>query len=870
MNEEDKSKDIKNEEQVISEYKEKVLQVLNPEDNNLDKSHWDSPVKSDTSEKQSPETHEGEILDQSLIDSLFQSNQKDGGSDQKSQVQEEKSQSTTQSKEEILPDLGQKVVAPPKKQNSEVALLSQDEIEALIELAQKEDKERQKKKQEILEHLETSTQLTAPIKSQLKPKINLKKYLIPITLSLILGLASGLGTYVYLMRNRIAIPEEVRPTYSKDISAAKEYAQILIEDKQYFSAISVLENALKNDTKPSADRIDAQFLLIKAKYLSGKITPDSSGFQELISDMESAVKENPTHPMAPLILFWKGRLHEEDHFPYPAIDTYERIIRNYPQFEAKDEVLFALSRLELQMNNTVKSVQWAQQLIKEFPASRYVLKARFNIAEAYRITGLMEDARTLYIRIVDMAPDTEIASLAILRLSEMAYNQGRYEQALVQLETKLKHIKQFQYNDEAYLLLAKTYRALGKLEEAKTTLQDLLVFFPNSSVHPQAWIELSQIFYALGNKEKAFQTANEASLLYPNHPEVLANKADFLALQGNTFASAVAYLEAEKNGGTNPSYLLKAGQLLVLCSQLNEAVTTFEKLKDRYYGTKEALLGSIDRAKCLYKLGKIPLAISELEDLKKLTPSTDSEYKNILKNLASMYHELGLKEAAVETASEWFQMEDNPEEKIEAGLILLNNDKTEMVYSSLKNIDLSPVNREKAHNFLYSLSKKLLDKNPPEGLSLIEQVYYQYPEYRTPELRYSLSEAYIKTERTTSARRIIQDWENEVGTSEESVRGLIDAEIMWGDYMFEMKEWDTASSAYKTAIQISQIKGTPLQGVKYPIEWAKYQYANILVEKTNFEEALKILEEIANSNSSISSMAQLKIEQIKLEMLAMK
>ncbi len=94
-----------------------------------------------------------------------------------------------------------------------------------------------------------------------------------------------------------------------------------------------------------------------------------------------------------------------------------------------------------------------------------------------------------------------------------------------------------------------------------------------------------------------------------------------------------------------------------------------------------------------------------------------------------------------------------------------------------------------------------------------------------------MSEAYIKTERTTSARRIIQDWENEVGTSEESVRGLIDAEIMWGDYMFEMKEWDTASSAYKTAIQISQIKGTPLQGVKYPIEWAKYQYANILVEK---------------------------------------
>jgi hypothetical protein len=30
---------------------------------------------------------------------------------------------------------------------------------------------------------------------------------------------------------------------------------------------------------------------------------------------------------------------------------------------------------------------------------------------------------------------------------------------------------------------------------------------------------------------------------------------------------------------------------------------------------------------------------------------------------------------AVEIASEWFQIEDNPEKKIEAGLILLNNAK---------------------------------------------------------------------------------------------------------------------------------------------------------------------------------------------------
>ncbi len=123
-------------------------------------------------------------------------------------------------------------------------------------MAQKEDKERQKKKQEILEHLTTETpaQPITQTKFQPKPKAHLKRYLIPISLSLILGLASGLWTYVYLMRNRIAAPEEVKPTYSRDISAAKEYAQMLIEDKQYFSAISVLEDALETITKPSTDK----------------------------------------------------------------------------------------------------------------------------------------------------------------------------------------------------------------------------------------------------------------------------------------------------------------------------------------------------------------------------------------------------------------------------------------------------------------------------------------------------------------------------------------------------------------------------------------------------------------------------------------
>ncbi|MGC8846899.1 MAG: tetratricopeptide repeat protein, partial [Candidatus Hydrogenedens sp.] len=571
---------------------------MNDEEKNKEPTSLNSPDNNINSSSSNQEKGVDEVLDQSFIDSLFQNAQKEASPPPIDTPSPESSpQTSTPAKEEIPPNLAQKIVAPPKKQDAEVALLSQDEIEELIELARKEDKERQKKKQEILEQITSKAVAQPSQKPVSKKKINLKKYLIPIGISLILGLTSGIWTYIYLMKNRLIPVEEIAPTYTKDLSTAKEYAKILIDDKQYLNAIYILERALKNNPQSSPDKADAQFLLIKAKYLSGRINPGTKEFQKFIDEIETVTKENPDHPMAPYVFLWKGKLHEADNFPYPAIEAYERIVQTYPQFEGRDEALFALSRLELQMNNTVKSAQWGQQLIKEFPASPYALEARFNLAESYRLTGLLEDARTLYIRIADMAPDTEIGARAILRLSEMAYKQGRYEQALIPLETKLNYIRQFQYNDEAYLLLAKTYKALGRLEEARTALQDLLFFFPASEVHPHAWVELSQIYYSLGDKEKAFQTANEASLLYPNHPDVLANKADFLALQGNSYASAIAYLEAEKNGGIKPSYLLKAGQLLMINSQLEEAIKAFDELKNRYYGTKEALKGSIERAK---------------------------------------------------------------------------------------------------------------------------------------------------------------------------------------------------------------------------------------------------------------------------------
>ncbi|MCX8065816.1 MAG: tetratricopeptide repeat protein [Candidatus Hydrogenedentes bacterium] len=850
------------ERQLVEESKQKLLNIL------------------ENTEKQSPYTpQENKQTEENVVQYEPVINQTSSKSEEETSppLPEIPSHSTVSEKTsedfetvEIIKEIEDRVISPPKKEDAEVALLTQEEVEQLIKLAQQEEKEKQKRKQEALEKLD----ITPPTEQEEAKKITEtskksrtldKKNLIPLLLSVILGLTVGLLTYSYLQKNKVDIPERIIPTYLTNLASAIEYANMLISEGRYSESSSVIGEVLKSNPAESEEKITLKYLLIKSKFLSGSLVPGTEDFQNTISYIDEVVGEAPKHPLAPLALFYKGKLYELDNFPYPAIETYERIIQNYPEFEKRDETLISLSNLELLQNNPVKSSQWAQQLIREFPSSTYKTQALFNIAESYRITGLQEDARTIFVRLTESDPNNPLASLASVRVAQMAIEQGKYEQAIVQLKTKTELIKSFEYNDEAYYLLGKALYHLGRLEEAMNTLRDLIVFFPPSETHPKAWIELSQILYSMGKTDEAFQTADEALRRYPNNPQVIANKADFLALRGNSYASAIAYLEAEAKGGKNPQYLLRAGKYLNASKEYDEAIKVFDELKKRYYGTKEALWGNIEKVKCLISLKRINSALTELERLKALTTNKPQEKTEVLKLLFNIYNDLKLTAKAEEVGSHLLDLLDSDEEKadlLSSMIAFTNIDKLRKLIST---IDLSKIPKSYVYSLLLKYAEKMLTFDPPEGITILEQLYFQYPDLIDTNLRRLLFDAYIKTDRYTPALRIIKDWEYQLLDKEEERKALIDAEIAWGDYNYKKGDKASASQAYQTAITLANIEGKFLNGEKFSIDWAKLQYAIILIEDLNLEEGVKILEEVSKGEIPYSDIAKLRLKQINLE-----
>lgn len=860
MDEQEKKTQKTPEEQIIKEGKEKLFNIIS---------------KAESTSSTSPETgrsqEKEEVLNQSIIDQIFSEAIEEQITSLPEIPEQQQSLPQKSQKKEDSPDLKEledKVVLPPKHEDKEVILLSQDEIEELLKLAQQEQKEKQKKKQEALEKL-VPTSPSEPTKQKEKPTIITvpihRNILVPLALSTLVGITVALLTYQYLKKNAVEIPREIQPSYITNLNSAIEYAEMLINTGRYTEAASLIENVLQKNKNQSEERTTLKYLLIKSKYLSGNITPHSEEFQNLISDIDELIKESPRHPLAPLILFYKAKLYEMEDFPYPAIETYERIFQNYPSFEKMDDVLISLSNLELAQNNPVKSTQWAQQLIKNFPNSPHKIQVMFNIGEAYRITGLSEDARTIFVRLIETDPNNPLSSLATVKLAQMAIDQGKYEQALVQLKTKTQIIRSFKYNDQVYFLLGKTLYLMGKLEDAKNVLQELITFFPESDVHPQAWILLSQVLNAMGNADEAFQTAEEAARKYPNNPEVIANKAEFFALQGNSYASAIAYLEAENKGGKNPQYLLRAGRYLLVSKEYEEALKAFEELKKRYYGTKETLWGNIEKVKCLLKLKRLSSALSELETLKGITNKMPSEKIEVLNLLLEVYTGLSLYEKAEEIGLQLLSLVETDEEKANILLSIIDFANIDNLKDLVSTLNFSKIPLKNAYSLLLKYGEKLLTVNPSEGIEILEHTYLQYPELITSHHRSLLLEAYIKSDKYSSALRIIKDWENQLLDSDDEREKLIDAEIMWGDYTYKKGDKTAAKEAYKTAIILANDLSETKNDKKHSIDWAKIQYANILMDNLNYDEALKIFEEISKSPSPYADLAKLTLNQATLE-----
>jgi len=113
-----------------------------------------------------------------------------------------------------------------------------------------------------------------------------------------------------------------------------------------------------------------------------------------------------------------------------AIELYKKLLNEYPLYQRNDQVLYQMSRAYEELGQTKAAMGVMDQMVRDFPRSRYIDEVQFRRAEyffAHRRYLYAEDA---YQSIVGIGVSSSYYEIALYKLGWTFYKQELYEDAL--------------------------------------------------------------------------------------------------------------------------------------------------------------------------------------------------------------------------------------------------------------------------------------------------------------------------------------------------------------------------------------------------------------------------------------------------------
>ncbi|MFP4500369.1 MAG: tetratricopeptide repeat protein [Candidatus Hydrogenedentota bacterium] len=828
------------------------------------------PAKTQTDEAQpaGEKPDEGGPANQALIDALLAGADSEGGN-----VGSENLAAAATSK-------------PP---DSEAGLLSQEDLDAMV--AQAQAQQEHPEKQRAAQTPDTAHGPPEMTEDEVaatkeKPGRDYKKLLKALAVrrepgpvgrfmrrnapriaaSLAAGLLAALGAFTGLYQHNERTPSMTmlkEATETPTLETAIRRARELMAAEEYTHAAALLERPIA-EAPLSPLRADAQYLRAEALYRALPSPPDDNEARRVLAELQRVTENAPAHPRAPFALHWQGRLFEALRMNSDAQAAYARVIQNYGGAPNLEQVLLDAARLALDRHHPENALVYARQILQQFPDSTHHRRAELLIGDAYAQSGMVSEARALYVAMAENSAEPATSAKAFQRLGEMALEQGRFEDAIEMLERRLENATTTAGNDRVYLKLAQAYRQAGRLEDARDTLNDLINFFPESQVTPEAYIALSRTLADMGQQPEAIRVAQQALSRYDENPAILEYAGKLYANTGRHNEAADLLVAADKAGAQDPALLLAAGKHYRRGGQPIEALRTFERIGREYPRAGQAVTGNIEAANVLYGLGQSNEAVQRLENITATSNKADRRLP-ALTSLAKIYRDMGLRERLKETAQELTTLSDEPEVLAEAATALFDAEAYSEGLALAERVDLSRLPDRTAYELLMAQGQALTRFDPRRALDKMEDAYMSYPEARSPAGDRKLLAAYLATNRRAAARRIITELDAHARNNPVDAPHFIHAAVAWGDHLLDIGDHREAAKAYGQALETAQ-RADELPGeAARAMQWAKYQQANALLESNRFSDSLALLDEVAESNAPWATEAAAKADYARIE-----
>jgi outer membrane protein assembly factor BamD len=253
-----------------------------------------------------------------------------------------------------------------------------------------------------------------------------------------------------------------------------------------------------------------------------------------------------TPPHAAIVLMDEANTAHDQQKYGKALDLYKKIWTDYEDTSIAPEALFQAGLIYKERHQYAKAFDRFNQILGNYPSyPRFneVINEEFAIASALMegnrpyIFGVVpgfknyKDAIKYFEGVVDNAPSSEYAPIALMNIALIAGKNNDDEEAIDALERLVDNYPSNLLTPTAYLMLAKTYANLvqgpaydqGATQEAIRYYQDFLLRYPTNEHVPEAEAGLAKMndIYARNRKELgdfyySRRNNNEAALIFYN------------------------------------------------------------------------------------------------------------------------------------------------------------------------------------------------------------------------------------------------------------------------------------------------------------------------------------------------------------------
>lgn len=207
-----------------------------------------------------------------------------------------------------------------------------------------------------------------------------------------------------------------------------------------------------------------------------------------------------------------------------AETAYQLLLATYPQSALKDQVYFGLARIGERRQDPAGTAAWYQKLIREFPDSPLLERARHELAEAY--IRLVQYDAALPLLELERNLNRDIAARQALtdRIVEVFLKKNDRLQAVTEL---LK--KEWSRDDEKRTIEDRVLELLGLA--TRTELEELVRQFPKGYPGDAALLQLADRYES---KKEYFEAEREWRRFlstYPRHRAVSSARNRILAIK---------------------------------------------------------------------------------------------------------------------------------------------------------------------------------------------------------------------------------------------------------------------------------------------------------------------------------------------------